>query len=73
MMPGQQQRLLFSWVEARQVEYIKGICIPPIWFGLAFLQIRLPCSDPTTDDLNSRVEFAGGTYSLEAGMNAESF
>ena len=36
--------------------------IPAIWFGLAFLRIRLPYSDPTTDDLNSRVEFAGGTY-----------
>ena len=35
--------------------------IPPIWFGLAFLRIRLPCSDPTKDDLKSRVEFAGGT------------
>ena len=35
--------------------------IPPIWFGLAFLRTRLPCSDPTTDDKNSRVELAVGT------------
>ena len=39
-----------------------GWCtIPPIWFGLAFLRTRLPCSDPTTDDKNSRVELAVGT------------
>ena len=45
-----------------------GVCvttgaslIPPIWFGLAFLRTRLPCSDPTTDDKNSRVELAVGT------------
>ena len=50
-----------------------GKTIPPIWFGLAFLRIRLPCSGPTTDDLNSRVEFAGGTYSLLSRTNAVSF
>ena len=47
--------------------------IPPIRFGVAFLRIRLPCSDPTRDDLNSGVEFAAGTYSLESCMNAVSF
>ncbi len=38
-----------------------AICIPPIWCGLAFLQIRLPCCDTTTNDLNCRVDFAKGT------------
>ena len=51
--------------------------IPPIWFGLAFLQTRLPCSDPTTDDKNSRVELAVGTWTLEllvvSSMNAVNF
>ena len=46
-------------------EAIELVCggspIPPIWFGLAFLRTRLPCSDPTTDDKNSRVELAVGT------------
>ena len=37
------------------------LAIPPIWFGLAFLRTRLPCSDPTTDDKNSRVELVVGT------------
>ena len=32
-----------------------------------------PHSGPTTYDLNSRVEFAGGTYALEARTNAVSF
>ena len=35
--------------------------IPPVWFGLAFLRIRLPYCDTATNDLKSRVEFAGGT------------
>ena len=47
--------------------------IPPIWFGLAFLRIRLPCSDPTTDDFKSRVELVVGTYSIKSCMNAVSF
>ena len=51
----------------------EGFLIPPIWFGLAFLRIRLPCSDPTTDDLNSMVELAGGTSSLLSRTNAVSF
>ena len=38
-----------------------------------FLMLPLPRSGPTTDDLNSRVEFAGGTYSLESRTNAVSF
>ena len=30
--------------------------ILPIWFGLAFLRIRIPCCDPTTNDLKCRVD-----------------
>ena len=44
-----------------------------IWFGLAVLWIRLPWRGPTTDDLNSRVEFAGGMYSLLSHTNSVSF
>ena len=50
-----------------------SIAIPLIWFGLALLQIRLPCCDPATNDLKSRVEFAQGTQSLESCMNAVSY
>ena len=48
--------------------YVRSVVehIPPIWFGLAFLRTRLPCSDPTTDDKNSRVELAEGTKKLES-------
>ena len=46
---------------------------PLIWFGLAFLRIRLPCSEPTTDDLNSMVALAVGTYTLESRTNAVSY
>ena len=31
-------------------------CIPHFWFGLAFLRITLPCCDPMTNDLKSRVD-----------------
>ena len=50
-----QQSQLYSGLQSRAGS------IPPIWFGLAFLRTRLPCSDPTTDDKNSRVELAVGT------------
>ena len=55
------------------VAKIGAYTIPPIWFGLALLRIRLPCSDTATDDLNSRVEFPGGTYFLESHTNAVFF
>ena len=35
--------------------------------------LALPRSGPTTDDLNSSVEYAGKTYSLESRTNAVSF
>ena len=51
-----------SWMADHAKSHHGGvISIPPIWFGLAFLRTRLPCSDPTTDDKNSRVELVVGT------------
>ena len=51
--------------------------ISPIGFCLAFLQTRLPCSDPTTDDKNNRAELAVETWTLEllvvSSMNAVNF
>ena len=42
--------------------------------GCACLKHKwLPCSGPTTDDLNSRVEFVGGTYSQKSRMKPVSF
>ena len=50
-----------NYLMAAAAHIICRSSIPPIWFGLAFLRTRLPCSDPTTDDKNSRVELAVGT------------
>ena len=41
--------------------FIFVIVIWPVWLG--WVRLALPRSDPTTDDLKSRDEFAGGTYS----------
>ena len=43
----------------------------PVWFGRAFLRIRLSCCDTATNDFNMRIELALGTQLFQSMFKSQ--